>query len=379
MQSRNLKTIPPITRNQEIHMSVFYKRLNYSFGNEDWCTESKALKIKPQDRVICITASGDRPLNLLTNDCKEMIAVDMNHHQTQLLKLKAAAMYQLDFKDYINFLENKGTTHNNKTLQSLSHLFSSDTSKYWYRHQKDLHKGILYQGAVEKWTKSISFFTHMFRKEKQSKLFSFDDIEKQKQFVQNEWDSPRWKKAFSIVLNPYLTRYLFKDPGLHEFLDSSLHIGDYIYTRMNKSLEKSLAKENLLISLILLGKVLPAGYPPYLTEQGTHHIRKRLNKLSVVTANVIDYLESVPNGSIDAFSLSDIASYMDKPSFDRLTSAISRAAAPNARFCIRQFLSNHKIPTALQSNFKRNYALEQELEYEDRCFVYRFLTGTIHK
>lgn len=360
-------------------MSVFFKRLNYSFGNEDWCTESKALKIKPHDRVVCITASGDRPLNLLMSECKEMVAVDLNQHQNQLLKLKAAAMYHLDFKDYLAFLENKKHLNCKKTLQGLSHLLSQDTVRYWNDHQKDLHKGILYQGAIEKWTKSISFFTKVFRKEKQKRLFAFDDIEQQKLFVQQEWDSPRWKKAFGIVLNPYITRYLFKDPGLHEFLDNSLHVGDYIYNRMNKSLEKSLAKENLLISLILLGKVLPAGYPPYLTEQGTHSIRKRLSKLSVVTANVIDYLESVPSSSIDAFSLSDIASYMDGKNFERLTHAISRAATPNARFCIRQFLSNHKIPTPLQSIFKRNHALEQELEHEDRCFVYRFLTGSIKK
>ncbi|MBA3814914.1 MAG: DUF3419 family protein [Parachlamydiaceae bacterium] len=360
-------------------MSAFLKRLNYSFGNEDWHTENKALQIKPSDRVLCITASGDRPLNLLINDCKEMVSVDMNHHQNQLLKLKAAAMYQLDFKDYLGFLENKNHPQLKKTLKSLSHLFSQDTIHYWNDHQKDLNKGILYQGSVEKWTKSISFLTKTFRKEKQMRLFAFDDIEKQKQFVQNEWDSPRWKKTFSIVLNPYITRYLFKDPGLHEFLDGSLHVGDYIYNRMNKSLEKSLARENLLISLIFLGKVLPEGYPPYLTEQGTNHIRKRLNKLQIVTGNVIEYLESVPSSSIDAFSMSDIASYMDTKSFERLTHAISRAATPNARFCIRQFLSNHKIPSSLDPIFKRNYALEKELEHEDRCFVYRFMTGSIQK
>lgn len=360
-------------------MPAFLKRLNYSFGNEDWSTEKKALKIQPQDRVVCITASGDRPLNLLTSECKEMVSVDINTHQNQLLKLKAAAMHHLDFKDYLNFLENKSFPNHKKTLLSLSRLLSQDTITYWNRHLKALNKGILYQGAIEKRIKPVSFLFTMFRKEKQMRLFSFDDIEQQKLFVQQEWDSPRWKKTFSLFLNPFITRYLFKDPGLHEFFDTSLHIGDYIYNRMNKSLETSLAKENLLMSLLFLGKVLPEGYPPYLTEQGTHDIRKRLKKLYVVTANIIDYLESVPASSIDVFSLSDAASYMDAKGFERLAKAISHAAAPKARFCIRQFLSNHKIPPALQPIFKRNYTLEQELEHEDRCFVYRFLTGSIEK
>lgn len=362
-----------------MQMSVFFKRLNYSFGNEDWRTERKALKIQSGDRVVCITASGDRPLNLLTNDCKEMIAVDMNYHQNQLLKLKAAAMYHLDFNDYLRFLNDKEHPSRIQTLSSLAHLLSADSMTYWKKHQKALHKGILYQGAIEQWTKSISFFIKIFRKEKHARLFTFDDIEKQKIFIQKEWDSPRWKRAFSIFLHPYITRHLFKDPGLHEFLDHSLHVGEYVYQRMNKSLEKSLARENLLISLVFLGKVLPEGYPPYLTEEGTHHIRKRLSKLSFVTANIIDYLESIPSSSIDVFSLSDVASYMDTKSFDRLSHAIIRTAAPNARFCIRQFLSNHKIPCHLQPSFRRNYNLEQELEEEDQCFVYRFLAGTVQK
>lgn len=360
-------------------MSRFFSRLNYSFGNEDWETEKKALKLQSQDRVVCITASGDRPLNLLMNDCREIVAVDMNPYQNHLLKLKTAAMQQLDFQDYQSFLGNKECPCRKKMLHHLIPFIDKEAGNYWKKQQKDIQKGILYQGAIEKWTKSISFFIKTFRKDKQQRLFAFDDIEKQKHFIQHEWASASWKKAFEVILNPFVTRFLLKDPGLHEYLDGSLHIGRYLHDRMNKSLEKILARENLLISLILLGKVLPEGYPPYLTEQGTDIIRKRLPKLSVATANVIEYLEAAPAASIDAFSLSDIASYMSAKNFERMSYAIAHAAAPGARFCMRQFMSNHKIPSQLQPFFKRNYVLEQELEHEDRCFVYRFMTGFIQK
>lgn len=360
-------------------MSTFFNRLNYSFGNEDWETEKKALKLQPKDRVVCITASGDRPLNLLMKDCQEIIAVDMNPYQNYLLKLKAAAMHHLDFQDYQSFLGNKDSSHRKSMLLSLFPLLSSDAVAYWKSHQRDIQKGILYQGALEKWTTSISFFIKTFRKDKRKRLFDFDDLEQQKLFVQQEWASPSWRKAFDVILNPFVTRFLLKDPGLHEFLDQSLHIGRYLHDRINQSLEKRLAKENLLISLLLLGKVLPEGYPPYLTEYGTNIIRKRLPKLSVVTINIIEYLEKIPESSIDVFSLSDVASYMDAKNFTRLAHAVARSAKPGARFCMRQFLSNHKIPQQLQSTLKRDHTLEHELEDDDRCFVYRFLTGTIQK
>lgn len=360
-------------------MGTFFNRLNYSFGNEDWETESKALQIKPQDSVVCITASGDRPLNLLLNDCKDIVAVDMNPYQNYLLKLKAAAMHHLDFYDYQGFLGNKESHNRVKQLKSLSSIMCDPSFHFWKTHPKKIQNGILYQGAIEKWTKAISFFVEKFRKDKRKRLFEFDDIQQQRRFVQQEWASPRWRKTFEVFFNPFVTRFLLKDPGLHEFLDKSLHIGRYIHDRMNKSLENNLARENLLISLILLGKVLPEGYPPYLTEKGTDIIRKRLSKISVVTSNIVTYLENAPSSSIDVFSLSDIASYMSPSHFERLTHSISRTAKPGARFCFRQFLSNHKIPIDLQSVFKRNYLLEHQLEQEDRCFVYRFMTGTIHK
>ncbi len=67
-------------------MANFFERLSYSFGNEDWLTEQRALQISPNDSVICITASGDRPLNLLTSDCKEILAIDANPIQNHLLQ-----------------------------------------------------------------------------------------------------------------------------------------------------------------------------------------------------------------------------------------------------------------------------------------------------
>lgn len=360
-------------------MSVFFNRLNYSFGNEDWQTEKKALKLQPNDRVVCITASGDRPLNLLLSECQEIIAIDMNPYQNYLLQLKIAAMVKFDFEDYLKFLGSKECIHRKSMLPNLFPLLNTEAIHYWKTHHKKIQNGILYQGMVEKLTKTFSFFVKTFRKEKQKKLFSFEDIEQQKLFVQQEWASPAWKKTFELALNPFVSRFILNDPGLHEFYDQNLNIGRYICERMNKSLEKSLARENLLISLVLLGKVHPAAYPPYLTEDGTNVIRNRLYKLSVVNSNIIDYLETAPESSIDAFSLSDVASYLNHHNFQRLTNAIARCAKPGARFCIRQFLSNHKIPISLESRFKRNTILEQQLEHEDRCFVYRFMTGEIQK
>ena len=82
----------------------FYQRLSYSFGNEDPITEQRALKIQPTDTVVCVTASGDRPLNLLVDDCKKIYSIDINPIQNHLLELKKHAMKELDFEDYLSLV-----------------------------------------------------------------------------------------------------------------------------------------------------------------------------------------------------------------------------------------------------------------------------------
>lgn len=67
-------------------MGLFYSRLSYSIGNEDWKTEQKALQITPEDRILCVTASGDRPLNLLYSNCKEIVSVDANPFKNSQVK-----------------------------------------------------------------------------------------------------------------------------------------------------------------------------------------------------------------------------------------------------------------------------------------------------
>ena len=70
---------------------------------------------------------------------------------------------------------------------------------------------------------------------------------------------------------------------------------------------------------------------------------------------------------------------MDKHKFHRLLRAVHRTAKPGARFSMRQFMSDHPIPEDLLNVFSRNTDLENSLEAEESCFVYRFMAGTVSK
>jgi len=359
-------------------MANFYSRLSYSFGNEDWKTELDALKIKSNDRVVCITASGDRPLHLLLSDLKELVSVDANPFQNHLFELKKAAMLGLEHEDYLSFVGAKQHAVRMQLFHKISAYLPDESIRFWKKRKKMIERGVIYQGVTEKWCKRMGLILRTVRGDKIHRLFSFDDLEEQKAFVKKHWDSPLWISSINFALHPLLTRLFFKDPGLYENLGPSMHAATYVRERLNQCLEKSLAKTNAFVSLILKGKVAEEAFPPCLTEDGTAMIKKRLGKVTVETKNIISFLESSPQNSFDAFSISDVASYLNVEGFERLLAAMIKCARPGARFCMRQFLSSHRIPNQYASYFNRDYALEEKLENEDRTFVYRFMTGTIN-
>lgn len=360
-------------------MSAFYSRLSYSFGNEDWSTEQKALQVKPDSRILCITASGDRPLHLLMEECNQIICVDANPIQNYLLKLKAEAMRYLDTPAYLGFLGAKEANDRFETFKAFSPYLDDETREFWQENHKMINRGILYQGAAEKRTKQAGFLYRLFRGNEIRRLFQMETLEEQRKFLATEWNHTVWRTGFKLALNPIFSKWILRDPGLFSNVDPNFKAADYLYDRMIDSLNRQLAKTNYVLAWILLGKVAPEALPPYLTEEGAQKIRKQISKIDVQTANVITYLESVPENSFDRFSLSDVASYMDQQSFLRLLKAMYRSAKPDARFCMRQFMSRYKVPDGLKPYFQTEPTLEKALEDEDKAFVYHFTVGKILK
>lgn len=360
-------------------MSIFYSRLSYSFGNEDWTTERQALKVKPADRVLCITASGDRPLNLLYDECQEIVCIDANKIQNHLLNLKNVAMRELPYDDYLAFLGVTSSHHRGALFKKFAAALDPDVRQFWENNHALILDGVLYQGAVEKLVRRASKVIALCRRAKLKKLFEMDDLFEQQDFVKEEWDSPIWKNSVQTIINSVFLKAWIRDPGVCHNKDAPVRLGNYIYDRMNATLHRHLAKESVLISLILRGSVAPEAFSPYLTKEGTEVIKSRLDRISMVNENVINYLETCPEASFDCFSLSDVASYISKEDFVRMMKGIHRAAKPGARFSVRQFSSFHEVPICLKPSFVRDHALEKHLEKEDSCFVYRYMVGNIAK
>lgn len=357
-------------------MPAFFSRLNYSFGNEDWSTEKQALKIKSGDRVLCITASGDRSLHPLAYDC-DVTSVDANPIQNYLLDLKKAAMQKFSYDEYLSFLGALPSKDRTAQLNQLASVMKPEAAKYWLNNKSSIEAGILFQGALERMTKKTSRILKIMKGSKIKQLFDFHNVDKQRPFIEQNWNTYYLRKLFDICLHPFVTKWLINDPGL--YVPTSLSLGAFVHKKIQNCLERHPAKECALLSMILTGNVSHDAFPPYLTREGYNRIKPNLNRVSYQTDNVVSYLESAQGNSFDAFSISDVASYLSKEEFLRLLKGIQRTAKPGARFSIRQVLSDHHIPESISDSFQRDHELEKKLEDEDRCFVYRYFVGHVNK
>src|SRR5688572_6413334 len=90
--------------------SDFLNTINYSASNEDENSELIALQGLTRPDILCITASGSRPLSLLLLDPQIVTAIDFNITQNYLLELKMLAIKNFDYPNFLKFIGAKDCT-----------------------------------------------------------------------------------------------------------------------------------------------------------------------------------------------------------------------------------------------------------------------------
>ncbi|HVQ38020.1 MAG TPA: DUF3419 family protein [Pyrinomonadaceae bacterium] len=354
------------------------KWILYSTSDEDNTSELRALNITPEDDVISVTGSGCRTLSLLTQNPRSVVSVDYSPGQNYLLELKLAAIRKFSYDELLQFFGVDECKTRWTMFESLQEKISSEAAAYFRRHRSAIEKGVLFSGRHERfYVRVVAPMIHLLFGSALKKIFSASNIEEQERIYREEIDGRLWRWLIRNGFSERTLRMILNDDKYH----IEIHvpsIGDYMLDRLNHTFSHHLAKDNHWVSFMFNGKYPSrTSLPHFLLYENYEAIRRATTKVTPVTGNLIHYLQTLPDGSVDKFSLSDVTSCINKEEFSSLLDEVNRTGRAGGRLCYRNFLAKYSVTRDSDVRLRREEAVSSALDRDDLAFVYSFEVATI--
>ena len=350
---------------------------NYTSCNEDGDAELRALAIHPGERVLCVTGGGDRPLHLLLAAPAEVVAIDANPAQNALLAFKVASLRAArDWADWVALLGLREMPAEERLarLDALLPDLPPDAAAILSRRRRDVARGILWAGRWERYFAYCARNLRLQRGRLVRELLAQDNLDAQRAFVRERWDTPGWRAGLRLVFCRPALRLAFGDPGFYAHVPRDPPPWRRVHERINAYLSRHLTRESFMLELVLLGRFTEEGrLPPYLRPENFETLRARAGRIRATTAPLGAFLASDEGRAFDVGSFSDVPSFLSNTEHEALFAAL--ASGGFRRFCVREFLARRGAPPAAYATFSFDPELRASLEADDASLCYDFLVG----
>lgn len=351
----------------------------YTTCDEDSFSELTALRIGAGDRVLSITGSGCRSLNLLLAGPRAVVSVDANPLQNYLLELKAAGIRAYEHSDFVQLMGVHGPPSDDRVQRydQIRGELSEPARRFWDLNRHVLRAGVIYSGAHERfYARYIGPAIRILRRTRLAELYRHDDLDRQREFYRTKWDHVGWRLAVRALAQPWLVRALLNDPSYFQQVNRDQSTADYLLARLRVVFGRHLARDNHLFTLLVFGRYLHAeATPPYLSPVHYEAIRKHIDALEIVTEPIGDFLRRQPDASVDKFSLSDISGWTRATDFRDILGELARVATPGGRLCYRNFLTDRPLPAELHDRLRPLPELSALLAEQDSAFAFTFVAA----
>lgn len=349
----------------------FFEKLNFASSNEDGQSEGTALA--SAQRILCLTGSGTRPLDLLLLGAEEIIAFDMNPMQNAALALKMAAIAALDQPAYLAFVGILSARNRLETYNMLRPALSPKARMLWDQRPGIIRAGLWYQGLWEKVLRFGAGATRLWRGKAIDALFAAKSITEQADIWQNRFDDRLWRSAIRMLGRRFVWSTLIGEPG-GEFLPSPEAVEARLAGAFIRASKTFLFRDSDFASLILRGRHAPdEALPLHMMPASYPIIKARLSRIRIAEGSLPD-LGTMGFSGIDGFSLSDFGSYCDLVAYAACWQGVIAAAERGARFCERTFMNPMPLPF---DEIRLDTALSERLTQADRAIIYEIRAGTI--
>jgi S-adenosylmethionine-diacylglycerol 3-amino-3-carboxypropyl transferase len=351
----------------------------FSADQEDSYSELAALGPLEGKRVFAVTAGGGRVLSLLLQKPRAITAVDLNPAQNALLELKIAAMRRLDHTGYLRFMGVRAADDRLDTYGRLLRVsLSVDARNFFDRIPKAIAAGILFQGKLEKYLRIGAKVLKLGHPFGLKNLLDARNLDEQR-VAMARWETPFWRSVAHLVGNERVLATLSGDPGFYRNLPPEPPLHEVLYDRVHRHLKHNILRDNSFLQLVLHGKyIYESALPIYLNVATYDQVKAGLAgaTIDIKTSTVSDVL-AAEQGGYDAFSISDICSYLDPQPAHRLFQLVLDRANPGARLCSRSNIFHKPLAPEHAARVVRDNELEARLSLHDHATVHEFVVGEI--
>jgi S-adenosylmethionine-diacylglycerol 3-amino-3-carboxypropyl transferase len=361
-------------------MNSFLQTLNYSSSNEDGNSEIRGLQLTEEDTVLCITGSGARTLDILTQTPATVVSIDFNPCQNFLLELKMQAMQCLEYEEFLDFLGVCPSTNRNRVYRGLRQSLTAAARSFWDNHSTMIRKGVIYQG---RWERYFRWLAHLFKlvlPDLPKSLLNCRTSRKQDDAWSKLFDSALWLFFLRCVSSRKVMRYVFGDPGFYRYVQEGFPIYGYLNEKFISAFERIQISDSPFATLLFTGRYNPQRtLPIHLQKRHFKTLRNSFQRVQIVTQSLAQYLEGCRPMQFTKYSLSDFSSYTDEDEYAAVWKGILKTATDGARICERQFLVKRDLPSEFKPFLARHSWLEEELARTDDSIFYTFVVATVNR
>ncbi len=350
---------------------TFFNSFSFSSSNEDGSSELAAFAQVKAKRLLCLTGSGSRVLDMCLSNADELIALDLNPSQNELLRLKIAAFRTLTDSELYAYL---GLTPSNNRLhlhERVERALPDQSRNFWCKHKKRIARGLWYCGLWEKILRFGATANRMLRGKKIDQLFAAQTLDQQSEIWRTQFDDVYWHTAIRLLGRRWVWTKIIGEPG-GEFLPPPHYVEERLAGAFTHASKTFFFRDSEFANLVLRGQHQgPNALPLHMQEKHTDIVRNRLDRIRIVTGGLTD-LRNLQIENVAAFSVSDFGSYCNQQSYEKCWDSISAAARPHAVVCEREFL-NPLLP--YDKNFVVDKPLSEKLNRIDKSFIYKIRVG----
>jgi len=354
----------------------YKKKIIFNTVWEDPRLDKEALKINRHDTVLTISSAGCNALALLLENPKHIYLVDRNPCQNALVEIKLAAIKNLDYNSFWKlFGEGLLPNFSNHYYPLIRKDLSPASQKFWdskafYFDGTGLKRSFYWRGTCGTVAWLLSWYVRVIPGLHGAiqALLEAKNVEEQK-LIYHKFVAPRlWNRMINKLVKSevYLSWTGIPLPQqqlLARTAGSHASIGLWIKEQLEIVCTEIPIHENYFWRVYINGSYSKNCCPDYLKQENFEKLKASVDKISISTQTITEFLESNPDVKISTYILLDHMDWMaDKPDIlSEEWNAILSNATEKCKFLWRSAAHNADFVLGTKVMFKDKQSHLQEL------------------